>query len=115
MYILQEKFEDTNGVIRSRRTENRQNSCQYNGQKKKDKQQSTKHYPRTPLKIGGELGCSGMVGSSSSICDSCCVTLVTSPVTSHELGKDLVVITIKGTYPWSFVTQILHNGKPSHG
>jgi len=20
-----------------------------------------------------------------------------------------------GTYPWSFVTQILHNGQPSHG
>ena len=110
MYILQEKFEDAGGVIRSRRSENRQYSCQYNGQMKKDKQRSTKHYPRTPLKPGGELGCTGRVSSSSSICDTCCVTLVTSPVTSHELGKDRVVITIKGTYPGSFVTQILHNG-----
>jgi len=29
--------------------------------------------------------------------------------------KDREVITIKGTYPWSFVTQIFHNGQPSHG
>jgi hypothetical protein len=25
------------------------------------------------------------------------------------------VFTTSGTYPWSFVTQIFHNGKPSHG
>jgi len=25
------------------------------------------------------------------------------------------VITTSGTYPWSFVTQIFHNGQPSHG
>jgi len=25
------------------------------------------------------------------------------------------VITINGTYAWSFVTQILHNGQQSHG
>jgi hypothetical protein len=25
------------------------------------------------------------------------------------------VFTISGTYPWSFVTQIFHNGQPSHG
>ena len=23
--------------------------------------------------------------------------------------------TTSGTYPWSFVTQIFHNGQPSHG
>jgi len=25
------------------------------------------------------------------------------------------VLTTNGTYPWSFVTQIFHNGPPSHG
>jgi hypothetical protein len=25
------------------------------------------------------------------------------------------VFTTRGTYPWSFVTQIFHNGQPSHG
>jgi hypothetical protein len=25
------------------------------------------------------------------------------------------VLTTSGTYPWSFVTQIFHNGQPSHG
>ena len=26
-----------------------------------------------------------------------------------------MVFTTSGTYPWSFVTQIFHNGQPSHG
>ena len=25
------------------------------------------------------------------------------------------MLTTNGTYPWSFVTQIFHNGQPSHG
>jgi hypothetical protein len=25
------------------------------------------------------------------------------------------VLTTRGTYPWSFVTHIFHNGQPSHG
>jgi len=25
------------------------------------------------------------------------------------------VFTTSGTYPWSFVTHIFHNGQPSHG
>ena len=25
------------------------------------------------------------------------------------------VFTTNGTYPWSFVTQIFHNGEPRHG
>ena len=25
------------------------------------------------------------------------------------------MFTTSGTYPWSFVTQIFHNGEPSHG
>ena len=34
---------------------------------------------------------------------------------SHERGKDQEVLTTSGTYPWSFVTQILHSGQPSRG
>jgi len=28
---------------------------------------------------------------------------------------DREVFTKSGTYPWSFMTQIVHNGQPSHG
>jgi hypothetical protein len=41
--LLQDKFEDTKGVIRNRKSKDRQ----HNGQKKKkqkDKQRATKHY-----------------------------------------------------------------------
>ena len=38
--ILKEEFEDTKGVIRICKSKDKQ----YNGQKKKDKQRSTKHY-----------------------------------------------------------------------
>ena len=42
-----------------------------------------------------------------------CVTLVTNSVIRHECGKNLVVITTNGTYPWSFVTHIFpHAGTP---
>jgi len=61
----------------------------------KDKQRSTKHThktkdraTRTPLKTGGEIRCSERVSSSCSTSDTCCVNLVTNPVTSHEWGKD---------------------------
>jgi len=30
-------------------------------------------------------------------------------------GSVYDVFTINGTYPWSFVTRIFHNGQPSHG
>ena len=43
------------------------------------------------------------------------VDLVTHLVISHELEKDREVLTTSGTYPWSSVTQIFHNGQPSHG
>jgi hypothetical protein len=36
-------------------------------------------------------------------------------VISHEWGKDREVFTTSRTYPWSFVTQIFHNGQPGHG
>ena len=41
----------------------------------------------TPLKTGGELWCSGRISS-------------------HESGKDQIVIMTNGTYSWSFVTHI---------
>ena len=60
----------------------------------KDKQRSTKHayktkdrVTRTPLKTGGELGCSGGVSSSCSTSGTRGVNLVTNPVISSEWGK----------------------------
>ena len=57
----------------------------------KDKQRSTKHtyktkdrVTRTPLKTGGELRCSGKVGSSCSTSGTRRVNLVTNPVVSRE-------------------------------
>ena len=88
----------------------------------KDKQRSTKHtyktkdrVTRTPLKTSGELRCSGRVSSSCSTSGTRRVNLVTKPVISREWGKDREVFTTSGTYPLSFVTQIFHNGQPSHG
>ena len=60
--------------------------------------------------MGGEL----RVGSSCSTSDTRRVNLVTNPVISHECGNDREVLTTSGTYPWSFVTQIFHNGQLSH-
>ena len=86
-----------------------------------DKQRSTKHthktrdrVTRTPLKTEGELICSGRVSSSCLTSDIRRVNLVTNPVISHELGKGREVFTTSGIYPWSFVTQIFHNGQLSH-
>ena len=88
----------------------------------KDKQRSTKHIyitkdrvTRTPLKPGGEIRCSGRVGSSCSTSGTRRVNLVTNPVISREWGKDRKVFTTSGTYPWSFVTQIFLSGQPSPG
>jgi hypothetical protein len=55
---------------------------------------------RTPLKIGGELRCSGRVGSSCSSSDIRRVNLVTNPIISREWGKNREVLTTSGTYPW---------------
>jgi hypothetical protein len=58
---------------------------------------------------------SGRVSSSFSTSGTRRVNLVTNPVISHEWEKDREVLTTSGTYPWSFVTYIFHNGQPSHG
>jgi hypothetical protein len=88
----------------------------------KDKQRSTKHTHKTkdrvtrnPLKTGDEFRCSRRESDSCSTSRTHSVNLVTNPVISREWGKDREVLTTSGTYPWSFVTQIFHNGQPSHG
>jgi hypothetical protein len=58
--------------------------------------------------------CSGRESSSCSTSVTRRVNLVTHPVISREWGKDREVFATSGTYPWSFVTQIFHNGQPSH-
>jgi hypothetical protein len=101
LITILDEFEDTKGAIRIRISTKRK--------VQKDKQRSTKHtyktkdwVTRTPLKTGGEFGCSGSVGSSYSTSDTRRVNLVTNPVISHERGKDREVLTTSGTYPWSF-------------
>ena len=59
--------------------------------------------------------CSGRVSSSSSTSGTRRVNIVAKPVISHERGKDRKVFTTSKQYLWSFVKQIFHNGKPSHG
>ena len=66
---------------------------QYNGQKKKVKQRSTKHTHttqdrviRTPLKTRGEVRCSGRVGSSCSTSDTR-TTLVLIVIKLHSNCK----------------------------
>jgi hypothetical protein len=49
--------------------------------------------------LGGELRCSGSVGSSCSTSDTRRVNLVTLPVVSHERGRDREVLTTNGIYP----------------
>ena len=55
------------------------------------------------------------ISSFCSTSDTRRVNLVTNPVISHERGKGWEVFATSGTYPWSFVTQIFHNGQPSRG
>jgi hypothetical protein len=113
----------------------RQKNRQHNGQKTeeqttqwpkrkhtKGQQRATTHtyktkdrVTRAPLRTVGELMCSGRVRSSCSTSGTRRVNLVTNPVISHERRKELEVFTTCETYLWSFVTQIFHNGQPSHG
>ena len=65
-----------------------------------------------PTKNRGERRCSGRVSNSCSTSDTRRVNLVINPVISQERGKDREVLTTSGTYPWSFVAQIFHDGQP---
>ena len=115
---MKEELEDTNEVIRIR---NSKTNRQHNGQKKRDKRtnndlqkthKTKDRVTRPPLKQGVHTGRSNI---SSSTIGTRRVNLVTNSVISHEGGKHRKVFTTNGTYPWSFVTQIFHNGQPSHG
>jgi hypothetical protein len=75
-------------------------NCIFFIKRNKDKQRSTKHtykpndrVTRTPLKTGGELRCSGRVGSSCPTSDTRRVNLDTNPVISHEREKGLLAET----------------------
>jgi hypothetical protein len=113
-----EELEGTKEVIAFRISKKNR---QHNGQKvkvQKNKQRSTKlthkikdRATRTPLKTGGKLRRSGSVSSFWSTSDIRRVNLVTNPVISRDWEKDRGVFTTSGTYPWSFVTQIVNNGR----
>jgi hypothetical protein len=94
LILLKEKFEDNKVVMRSRKW------------KKTDYTMTKRKATRTPPKTGSELMCSGKIGSSGSLCDARCLTLVTNPVpvVSHEWGKNRIVI----------ATQVLRNGWPMY-
>ena len=75
------------GVIRIRKSQDRQ----HNGKKEKKNKDLQNTTPktkdratRTPLKTGGEFMCSGSVSSSCSTSGTRRVTVVTTPVISHE-------------------------------
>jgi hypothetical protein len=101
-----EEFEDTKRGNQNPYIEEEQTAQWPKEKVQKDKQRSPKHTHktkdrviRTPLKTGGEIRCSGRVGSSCSTSGTCRVNLVTNPVTSPECGKDREVFTTSGTYP----------------
>jgi hypothetical protein len=78
-----EEFEDTKGAIRIRISKkNRQHNDKKHKRRNNDRQNI--HIKRTPLKIGGELRCSGRVSSSCSTSGTRRVNLVTNPVISRE-------------------------------
>ena len=104
IFKTEEEFEDTKGVIRIRKSKDRQ----HNGQKKRDRRtnndlQNTTHKPkdrvtRTPLNTMCEIGCSGRVSISCSSSDTRRVTLVTNLVISYERGQDPKMFTESETY-----------------
>ena len=103
-------LEDSKGVFRICISKK---DRQHNGQKKMYKrtnndlqnttQKTTDRATGTPLKSVGQLSCSWRISSSCSTCGARNLTLVTDSVVSHKWGKDWIMITIDGTYPWSFV------------
>ena len=94
---------------------------QYNGQKKKGKRtnsdlQNITHKPKDRVtRTRAELWCYGRARSFCCTSGTRRVNIVTNPVISLEWGRDQEVFATSGTYPWSFVTQIFHNGQSSHG
>ena len=99
---MYEEIEDTKGLIRIRISKKNR---QHNGQKKinkrtnNDLQNIHKIKDRVTTILGGDVRCSGRVGSSCSTSDTRRVNLVTNPVINHERGKDRELLAISGTYP----------------
>jgi hypothetical protein len=97
---LQAEFENIKEVIKIRKSKK---DRQHNDQNKMDKrtindlqnttQNNKDRATRTQLKIGGELGCSGRVGSFCSISD-------TSRVNEQYLK---ILRTIRGEIQWAFI------------
>jgi hypothetical protein len=86
---------------------------QHNGQRKMDKQRSTKHYRKrwrntNPTKTVDELMCSGRIGSSCSTSGIRRIARDTNPI-NHEWGKGREVFTTSGTYPWPLITIFSRN------
>jgi hypothetical protein len=115
---IQEEFEDTIGYSESgyrRRTDNTM------ARTKSSKGQTTIYKAYTKNKKSSNTnptknaGYSGRVSSSCSTSGTRRVNLVTHQVISHKWENDRKVLKTSGTYPWSFVTQIFHNGQLSHG
>ena len=86
-WLFEEESEDTKRGNQNPYIKEEQTTQWPKEKLQKDKQRSTKHIyktkdrvTRTPLKTGGELGCSGRVSSSCSTSDIRRVNLVTSPV-----------------------------------
>ena len=105
--IKLKEFEDTKGIVRiCKSKKNRLCNGQKNNYIQSTTQKTNDRTTRTPLKIEGELGCSGMVSTSCSTSGTCRVTLVKNPLISHEWWKDREVLMISGTYPWSIVPHI---------
>ena len=120
--IVKKNLKIPKGVIRIRISKKNR---QHNGQKKKYKRtnndlqnihiKTKDRITRTPLKTGGELRCSGRVGSSCSTSGTHRVNLVTNQVINREWGKDRELFTTNRRYPCLFVTKIFHNGQRNHG
>jgi hypothetical protein len=65
-----------------------------------DRFEGNKSVIRRHTKKQDELMYSYRVNSSFSTCSTSRVTIVTNPVISHDWGKDRIMITTNGAYPW---------------
>ena len=116
-FVVNENFEDTIGVIRSRKSKM---DRQYNSKEKTDKKtnndlhnttQKTRDWvKRIPINLEVLFRCSGRVCSSCSTSGTRRVTLVTNSIINHVWSRNWNVIMANRTYMWLFVTQIFRSG-----
>ena len=85
-HIFQEKFEDTTGVIRIRKSKKdrrygqNENDKRINNNLQNTTEKTKNRVMQTSLKTGCEFMCSGRVNSSCSTSGTHHVTLVTNPI-----------------------------------